>query len=136
MSTFNYIINVGSGEIGVYPNQPAIANHKQILVTWGAGITNGSQGLRFNVPEGWVPQLWTASGTFGTGGNVNIEVSNDGVNWFSPANTLKTAPAVLTAAAPTNRIYPTIIPVFIRPNVTAGDGTTALLVRVCLVRTI
>lgn len=90
------------------------------LVTWPA-VGNGSQG-------GLHPQLlWRqvfvqVTGTFGTGGSVKLEGSNDGVNWVG------LSPTALAAAGFFGALGNGEHPKYIRPNVTAGDGTTALTV--------
>lgn len=86
-----------------------------------------------NIPETTVGSGWqmrpdyrtaffTATGTFGSGGSVQLEGSNDGVNWF------KLSPAALTAAGSFAALGVTEVPKYIRPNVTAGDGTTSITV--------
>lgn len=61
-------------------------------------------------------------GTFGVGGSINIEGSNDGVNYtvlHDPSNA-----AITLTAAGIREILEN--PLYIRPNVTAGDGSTAI----------
>jgi hypothetical protein len=67
-----------------------------------------------------------ATGTFGAGGSVAIEGSNDGTNWFALTKDDSSAAIALTAAAPGAGILENTL--YIRPRVTAGDGTTALRV--------
>lgn len=62
------------------------------------------------------------TGTFGSGGSASLEGSNDGTNWFiltQPGGTAatKTAAGLVAIVELTQ---------FIRPHVTAGDGTTSL----------
>ena len=66
-----------------------------------------------------------AVGTFGAGGSVAIEGSNDGVNWFALRDSLGVVIA-LTAAAPIKDVLENTR--HLRARVTAGDGTTALRV--------
>lgn len=88
-------------------------------LTWGP-MANGDTGQAS--PEGCWSQAWgTATGTFGVAGSVQLEGSNDGTNWF------KLSPAALTAAG-SFLLAAQERPRFIRPHVTAGDGTTALIV--------
>ncbi|PWT71729.1 MAG: hypothetical protein C5B59_17270 [Bacteroidetes bacterium] len=64
------------------------------------------------------------TGTFGAGGSITIEGSNDGVNWLAlhdPTNA-----AITLTAAGMREILEN--PLWIRPNVTAGDGTTSLTI--------
>lgn len=74
--------------------------------------------------RGFQSVLMQASGTFGSGGSVQLEGSNDGVNW------VKLSPAALTSAGMTTTLGAEERPRYIRPNVTAGDGTTSLTVSI------
>lgn len=89
-----------------------------------------------NIPElvagsGWQmrPTYRTAffqvTGTWGVGGSIQLEGSNDNANWF------KLSPAALTANGIFSPLGVTEVPKYIRPNCTAGDGTTALTVVGC-----
>lgn len=67
-------------------------------------------------------------GTFGTNGNLQLQGSNDGVNWAPlsdpQGNVLNiTAPAIRFVAEATR---------YIRPAVTAGDGTTSISTTILL----
>lgn len=64
---------------------------------------------------------FSVNGTFGTGGSVKLQGSNDGATW----NDL--SPAALTSAGFFTTLNG-VLPRFIRPNCTAGDATTALSV--------
>lgn len=64
------------------------------------------------------------TGTFGVGGTVVIEGSNDGTNYVT-LNDAGGAALSLTAAG-LKAIRE--LPAYIRPRVTAGDGTTSLTV--------
>lgn len=99
------------------------------LVKWSA-IPNGQQGSGWSVGPF---QALTAQllGTLGAGGSVTIEGSNDGTNWAACHNPGGTA-ATLTALGLVTIME---IPLFLRPNVTAGDGTTALTVIVLAIGT-
>lgn len=61
-------------------------------------------------------------GTFGVGGSVQIEGSNDGTNWAILPD-INDDPAVLTGAGV---IFFNESTVYVRANVTVGDGTTAI----------
>jgi len=90
------------------------------LPSWGP-MANGDVGAQLNLrpnTSGW----FTATGTFGAGGSVQLEGSNDGTNWF------KLSPAALTAAGAFAALAANECPRYIRPHVTAGDGTTAITV--------
>lgn len=88
-------------------------------ITWAA-VPNGNQGDA--VSEDWSSAFFQVTGTFGAGGSVQIEGSNDGTNW------VKLSPAALTAAGLVAALGVNEHPKFLRCNVTAGDGTTALTV--------
>lgn len=69
------------------------------------------------------------TGTFGTGGSCTLEGSNDltnPTNWFTLTDPTGTAIAITSAGGKAV----TEASVWIRPHVTAGDGTTALVVKV------
>lgn len=92
------------------------------LYTW-ADLANGDTGIDFSnllLSEKTVQ----VTGTFGTGGTVALEGSNDGTNYETlkdpQGNSLSFTAAGLEAVQENPR--------FIRPNVSAGDGTTALTV--------
>jgi hypothetical protein len=93
-----------------------------VVYTW-AGLLNGSAGNPPN-PRGapYSSAFFIASGTFGSGGSVQIEGSADGVNWA------KLSPAALTGAGAFASLGVQEKPKFLRPHVTAGDGTTNLTV--------
>ena len=90
-----------------------------VVVTWAA-IPNGNQGDAAGGP--WTGVYFYVMGTFGAGGSVQMEGSNDGTNWFI------LSAAARTSTGPFAPLGATEHPKFIRPNVTAGDGTTALTV--------
>lgn len=87
---------------------------------WSA-VPNGNQGAGWRLPP-FRTAFFEATGTFGAGGSVQLEGSNDGTNYF------KLSPAALTAAGVFAALANNEYPMFIRPNVTAGDGTTAITV--------
>ncbi len=98
-----------------------------VLAKW-TGLVNGESGL----PQtgAWFSDRSVhVSGTFGVGGTVVIEGSNDGVNW----QTLRDDNSNLLSF--TSADLKTIAPVVerIRPRVTAGDGTTSLNVSIIMV---
>lgn len=89
--------------------------------TW-TNIPNGNQGSGWQMRPRYRTGWFTATGTWGVGGSVQLEGSNDGVNWF------KLSPAALTANGSFAILGVTEVPKYIRPNVTAGDGTTSITV--------
>ena len=84
-------------------------------------LANGNTGNSVS-PARWADKTVQVSGTFGAGGSVTIEGSNDGTVWAAchdpQGNALTFTTAGLELCAENPR--------FMRPNVTAGDGTTAL----------
>ena len=89
-------------------------------VVWAA-VPNGNQGDA--IAEDWTTASFQVGGTFGAGGSVQMEGSNDGTNWVILPGT-----AALTAAGFFAPITASFRPKYVRCNVTAGDGTTALTV--------
>lgn len=61
-------------------------------------------------------------GTFGAGGSVNLEGSNDGATYFI-LNDVQAA-AITKSAAALEQVAEA--PRYVRPAVTAGDGTTSI----------
>lgn len=93
------------------------------VTTWGP-LVNGEAGDAISgdrTARAFMGSV-QANGVFGAGGNVVIEGSNDGVNWF-PAAAAITVGGIQQIAIYTH---------YIRPRVTAGDGTTAVLVSLFL----
>lgn len=88
------------------------------LPKWAA-LANGDAGDKWQLPP-FRTAFFQVFGTFGVGGSVQLEGSNDGLNWG------KLSPAALTAAGVFASLANNEAPKYIRPNVTAGDGTTAL----------
>lgn len=95
------------------------------VLTWGTlsqtGLDDGAP-LEWNGGEADVAVQ--ASGTFGVGGSVTFEGSILGTVWFPLTLRGGTSAATFTAAG--GGLVQGAIR-FIRPRVTAGDGTTALV---------
>lgn len=103
-------------------NHTSDANAQQadgITRTWAA-VPNGNQGDAGG--GGYITASFAATGTFGAGGSVRLEGSEDGTNWFA------LSPTALTAAGLFAPLGALEHPKYIRPSVTAGDGTTAITV--------
>lgn len=95
------------------------------VITW-AGLANadsGSAGDLVGSPDKTVQ----VTGTFGAGGSVTLQGSNDGTNWETLSDPLGTA--LTFTAAGLKAVLEN--PLYIRPIVTAGDGTTDLAVTLC-----
>src|SRR6266566_7668918 len=93
-----------------------------VVYTWTT-LHMGDSGAPVSGP-GWADRSIQVVGTFGAGGTVVIEGSNDGTNW----STLDDAFGVpMSYTSPTvNQIVE--LPLFVRPRITGGDGTTSLTV--------
>ena len=92
------------------------------IVIW-TPLANGDQGTAFENP-GQADRSIQISGTFGVGGSITIQGSNDGSNWV--ALTDPQGNAITKTAAAIEQVSE--VTRYIRPSVTAGDGTTALTV--------
>lgn len=99
-----------------------------VLLTWS--------GLTFTTLDTGAPVQWVdfadrcvqVIGTFGVGGSVTLEGSNTTSN-FLPLSDPQGNALTLTAA----RIEQVLeLPRYVRPRVTAGDGTTNLEVTICM----
>lgn len=101
-----------------YPqNQPGV-----VLMTW-AGLLNGDDGGPVELPS--FPDVSVQiTGTFGTGGSVTLLGSNDGTNYV--ALTDPQGNAITKTAAGLEQVEELVR--YIKPSVTAGDGTTSLTV--------
>ena len=94
---------------------------KAKLIRW-TGLLNGDDGS----PADWVDyadRCFQVTGTFGTGGSLTVEGSNDGVTFSALADPQGNA---LTFTS--TKIEQALeLPRYVRPRVTAGDGTTSLV---------
>lgn len=93
------------------------------VVTWTPLTTTNSDGQPFEAP-GWADRAVQITGTFGAGGTIVLEGSLDGTNYVSltdpQGNAISKTAASIEAVSELVR--------YIRPRVTAGDGTTSLTV--------
>lgn len=96
------------------------------VVIW-SGLLNGDDGSPIQL-SAFSEKTWQAVGTFGASGTVTIEGSNDGTNWANISTRQGTTPLTLTSTTQINTSQDR--PVWIRPRVTAGDGTTNVTVSV------
>jgi hypothetical protein len=97
-------------------------NTRTIVATW-PNLANGDDGETIKFSQ-YADKSAQVFGTFGAGGSLRIEGSNDGENW-----------AVLTDPQGNDLVFTsakiemvTEATLHVRPKVTAGDGTTALTV--------
>lgn len=95
-----------------------------VLISW-TGLANGDSGRPAELLD-YSDMTATFEGTFGTGGSVTMEGSNDGSNFYPltdpQGNALTKTGAAMELILETPR--------YIRPRVTNGDGTTAIQVRI------
>ncbi len=102
-----------------------------ILVVWEPLPANGDDGAPFEWVHGMADISVQSDGTFGTGGACAWQGSIDGTTWWALTNR-GTATATSFTAANGNNINGT--PRFIRPRLTAGTGTIAIVGRACFMR--
>ena len=99
------------------------------IATWLA-VPNGNDGAPSGA-GGYGDKTIQVTGTFGAGGAVRPEGSNDGgQTWFQLTD--PTGTAISLTAAGGKAITEAVA--LIRPRVTAGDGTTAINVYILMVR--
>lgn len=95
------------------------------LRTWSALTTTNADGNPINfASNGMGGVTFQVTGTWGAGGALVIEGSNDGTNYFTLTDQANAALTLSANALKTVRDTP----LYIRPRVTAGDGTTNLVV--------
>lgn len=95
------------------------------VVAWTPLTTTNSDGSAAELPY-FSDRSVQVTGTFSTGGSVRLQGSNDGTNWAAlqdPGGT-----DINITAAGIKQIMP--VTRYIRPLVTAGDGSTSLTVTV------
>ena len=91
------------------------------LVSWAA-LANGDDGAVVELTD-YADLTFSVDGTFGTGGSITLLGSMDGTNYY--ALTDPQGNAITRTAAGIKAVTET--PRYIKPYVTAGDGTTALV---------
>jgi len=93
-----------------------------MVVTWAGLLQSSSDdGNAFTSP-GWADRSVQVTGTLGVGGSVRIEGSNDGTNYAPLTDPQGNALDITTLKIETV----TELCAYIRPRITAGDGTTNL----------
>ena len=99
------------------------------VISW-SGLLNGDDGSPIEMPGHSIRSI-QFTGTFGTGGTIQIEGSNDGTNYVvltdPQGNNVSKTAAGIEAVVEVTR--------YIRPRVTAGDGATDLTASLLLRRT-
>lgn len=101
-----------------------------LLVEW-TGLLNGDDGSPYRAPV-HADKTAQTTGTFGAGGSVALQGSNDPAAASGNFAVLHRADGAAPDAnmADAEPITPLENPLWIRPLVTAGDGTTSLTLRV------
>ena len=93
---------------------------KTLIYTW-SGLLNGDSGEPIEMPS-FADRSIQIVGVFGSGGNLRIQGSNNGTDWATltdpQGNDLNITTAKIEQVTEVVR--------YIRPLVTAGDGTTDL----------
>jgi hypothetical protein len=107
--------------IGI-PTNNVGGNSSLALVTW-SGLLNGDNGNAIEHAE-FADHTVQVLGTFGTGGTVSLQGSNDNANWVI-LSTFAGDPITFTAAG---MAAVAENPRYVRPIVSAGDGSTDLTV--------
>lgn len=99
-----------------------ILGENTVRATW-SGLLNGDTGAPVDWPL-YADRSVQVVGTFGAGGSVSIEGSNDDSNYVALSDARGSALAITAARLEQVEDCSKSI----RPNVTAGDGTTSLKV--------
>lgn len=99
------------------------------IIGWTT-LANGDTGDPVEMVD-YPDKTVTITGTFGVGGSITLQGSNNNSDWF--ALTDPQGNAITKTAAAMELVLE--CPRYIRPNVTAGDGTTALVVQILCRRT-
>jgi len=101
------------------------AGDKGVHIVQWTGLLNGDDGEPLEMP-GSSDRSVQVTGTYGAGGNLRMEGSNDGTNYAPLADPQGTDLDIVAADKQIEQILE--LTRFIRPRVTAGDGTTTLVV--------
>ncbi len=91
------------------------------IYSWAALTTTNTDGSPISIVP-FADRCVQVTGTFGAGGSISVQGSNDGTNYAILKNAQGTA-ATFTAAGIQQIVE---LPRYMRPLVTAGDGTTSL----------
>jgi hypothetical protein len=122
----------GGASLALNPSSPPVSpvspqaattdSGESLTATW-SGLQNGFIGAPTPARLSKAAAI-QVTGTFGSGGSIKVEGSNDSLNWATVSS------AALTSAG----FFATLntLPRYLRPNVTAGDSTTSLAVTALL----
>lgn len=98
------------------------------VITW-SGLLNGDDGTPIQYAE-FVDKSIQVHGTFGVGGSITFQGSNDGSNWFPLTD--PQGNAITKTAAALEKVDEATA--WVRPIVTAGDAATNLVATLFLLR--
>lgn len=104
------------------------------VVTWSGLLQSSSDvGAGHQVADASELMALINSGTLGAAGAITWQGSIDNTNWFTLTSRIGTPANVVQTAL----LTPTMIqerPIYVRPSVTAGDGTTTLVAALVIKR--
>lgn len=110
-------------------NQDISGDGSVRVLTWTPLTTTNADGAPAEWVR-WADRCIQFTGTFGAGGTVKLQGSNDGSNWFDltdpQGNAISKTTASIEQVLEMTR--------YVRPFVSAGDGTTALTATLVLRR--
>ncbi|MDB6013130.1 MAG: hypothetical protein JWL65_5380 [Gammaproteobacteria bacterium] len=106
--------------VGIGPVVSIERPFESATITW-PNISNGVIGAP-SPRLSYRQASFQATGVFGSGGSVKVQGSNDGINWAD------LSPGALTGAGLFAGLGASERPKYFRPNVTAGDTTTAITI--------
>lgn len=109
-------------EITYTQDFPIAGNSDFMRVTWN-GLTVNDTGLPFILSQ-YADRSVQVEGTFGAGGLVIVEGTNDNVNWRALNDPYSN---VISITTPKIQAISELV-VKIRPRVSSGDGTTSLTI--------
>ncbi len=101
---------------------PTLDDGSYVVVQW-ANMQNGDVGAELHFAQ-WADRSVQVTGTFGTGGNMRWEGSNDVANYSVLTDPQGNNLDFLSSKIETVTEITTVA----RPRVTAGDGTTSVTV--------
>lgn len=104
-----------------YTADPGSNDDSIAIYSWPLLTTTDTTGAPIGIVA-FADRCVQVTGTFGSGGSISVQGSNDGTNYAILKNAQGTA--VTFTAAGIQQVVE--LPRYMRPIVTAGDGTTSL----------
>jgi hypothetical protein len=105
--------------------QSNLVEFNGVIVRRWSNMALNDSGAPFSLAR-YTDKTVQVTGTFGSGGTVVIEASLDGTNY----ETLKTVFGADLSFTAGGIQTITEVPVYLRPRITAGDGTTSITVTI------